>query len=119
LIVRAPRATRAKEQHPVSERVEQRRYARVPVNLPAAFAVKGTAERREGLCKDISLGGTFIETDSPCGFGAEVVVHVTLPGAHQGLALPGIVRWLRAGGMGIQFGSLGAVETHAITEVGR
>jgi hypothetical protein len=30
-----------------------------------------------------------------------------------------VVRWVRDGGMGVQFGLLGAVETHIITEISR
>jgi hypothetical protein len=61
----------------------------------------------------------FLETDSPAAFGADVIVHVTLPGRQEALSLPGVVRWVRGGGMGIQFGLLGAVDTHVITELGR
>lgn len=99
--------------------IEQRRYARAPINAPAAFSTKGASERHDGLAKDISLGGTFIETTAPASFGAEVIIHVTLPGSSDAVALPGIVRWVRDGGMGVQFGLLGAVETHLITEIGR
>jgi len=99
--------------------VEQRRYARAPINSPASFSVKGKAGKNEGLAKDISLGGMFIETVAPAGFGADVIVHIVLPGAADMVALPGVVRWVRDGGMGVQFGLLGAVETHIITEIGR
>jgi PilZ domain len=99
--------------------VEQRRYARAPINSPATFSAKGKTDRTEGLAKDISVGGMFMETSAPAAFGAEVIVHVSLPGASGPVSLPGVVRWVRDGGMGIQFGLLGAVETHIITEIGR
>ncbi|MDB4946038.1 MAG: hypothetical protein JWP97_5572 [Labilithrix sp.] len=99
--------------------VEQRRYARAPINSPATFSPKGAGAPVQGLAKDISLGGMFLETASPAAFGAEVVVRVVLPGTPGELALPGVVRWIRDGGMGIQFGNLGAKETHVITELGR
>jgi PilZ domain len=83
------------------------------------FVAKGTSERLRGSCKDISIGGMFIETTSPLAFKAELVVHVTLPGQNTAFALPGVVRWTRKDGMGIQFGMLGARETHAITEVAK
>jgi type IV pilus assembly protein PilZ len=99
--------------------IEKRRYARAPFNIAAAFVVKGGSERHDGLAKDISVGGVFVETASPASFGAEVVVYVVLPGTTGEVALPGVVRWVRDGGMGVQFGLLGAKETHAITEIGR
>jgi Tfp pilus assembly protein PilZ len=99
--------------------VEQRRYARAPINSPATFSLKGKSEQTDGLAKDISVGGMFVETTAPAAFGADVVVHVTLPGSNAAVALPGVVRWVRDGGMGVQFGLLGAKETHVITEIGR
>jgi Tfp pilus assembly protein PilZ len=99
--------------------IEQRRYARAPINCSASFSVKGKPDKREGLAKDISVGGMFVETATPASFGAEVIVHVKLPGGNDVAALPGVVRWVRDGGMGVQFGLLGAVETHLITEIGR
>jgi hypothetical protein len=35
------------------------------------------------------------------------------------MLLPGIVRWTKQDGMGVQFRLLGARETHAITEIMR
>lgn len=83
-----------------------------------SFALKGGGDGR-GTGKDISIGGIFIETDAPASFGAEIVVRVRLrtPNGEQEFSLPGIVRWARTGGMGVQFGLLGALETHAITEL--
>jgi Tfp pilus assembly protein PilZ len=99
--------------------IEQRRYARAPINAPASFSVKGQKERRTGVAKDVAIGGMFVETETPAAFGAEVIVHVVLPGSEDMFSLPGVVRWVRGGGMGVQFGLLGAVETHLITEIGR
>ena len=99
--------------------IEQRRDARARINSPATFSIKGRPEKREGVAKDISVGGMFLETASPAAFGAAVTVHLVLPGADGPVALPGIVRWICDGGMGVQFGLLGAVETHIITEIGR
>ena len=99
--------------------IEQRRYARAPIDVPVSFSVKGKAERMAGQAKDISVGGMFVETATPGGFGADVIIQVQLPGAGESLALPGVVRWVRDGGMGVQFGLLGAIETHVITEIGR
>ncbi|MBX3190591.1 MAG: PilZ domain-containing protein [Labilithrix sp.] len=99
--------------------IEQRRYARAPIDSPVSFAIKGKGEKLSGLGKDISVGGMFIETQTPAGFGSDVTIDVTLPGADGPLSLPGVVRWVRDGGMGVQFGLLGALETHVITEIGR
>ena len=107
--------------------IELRRYQRAPLDVPVAFSPRsptvpaaGPAPRQPGRAKDISLGGMFVITGEPLPFGAEMVVHVLLPAQKVELALPGVVRWSRVGeGMGVQFGMLGARETHAITELTR
>ena len=98
--------------------VELRRYQRAPIDIAVEFAAKGSTERLPGHAKDISVGGMFVQTDAPLPFGADLVVHVTLPRQKSAFALPGVVRWSRNGeGMGVQFGLVGARETHAITEL--
>lgn len=77
----------------------------------------GSKERARGRAKDISIGGMFVETATPVEFNHPLTVYVTLPGQNAPFALPGTVRWTRPDGMGIQFGLIGARETHAITEV--
>ena len=81
------------------------------------FARKGSDQRSSGQSADISLGGMFIETQTPEPFGTEIVIHLHVPGEPSGFALPGKVRWTGSGGMGVQFGLLGARETHTITEL--
>jgi type IV pilus assembly protein PilZ len=97
--------------------VEQRRFTRTPLDVEAVYTLKGAGEARSGIAKDISVGGMFIETSAPPAFGAEVVVRVRLPKVKDEMVLPGIVRWTSARGMGVQFGLLGARETHTITEI--
>jgi type IV pilus assembly protein PilZ len=102
--------------------IEKRRYARTPVDLPVLFAPKGASASASGIAKDISIGGMFIETNQAAAFGAEVVVRIRLKtpsSGEQDFNLPGVVRWVSGTGMGVQFGLLGALETHAITEMGK
>src|SRR5262249_53431043 len=97
--------------------VELRRFTRAPLEKALEFQTKNSERRCAGVAKDICVGGMFVQTDEPAAFGAEVVVHVTLTPDNKALRLPGIVRWTRPNGMGIQFGLIGVRETHAITEV--
>jgi hypothetical protein len=71
----------------------------------------------EGVTKDLGIGGTFIETAELLPFGTRVVIVGRLPGTTTDLRLPGIVRWQKANGIGIQFGELGSRETHAILTI--
>ena len=94
--------------------VDLRRYERKTIDVALEFS-RRDQPRVKGRGTDISLGGMFIECDAPAPFGAEITVHVYLPGQRGELAIPGVVRWARPDGMGIQFKLLGARETHAIT----
>ena len=66
----------------------------------------------EGLGRDLSLGGVFVECAVPLGFGQKLQVDLTIENVQ--LRLPAVVRWSTEEGMGLQFGLLGARETHAI-----
>jgi hypothetical protein len=101
--------------------IEQRRFARCPIDQELSFILKGEVEPRRGVGKDIAVGGMFIVTALPLPpFGAEVTVITRLPGGGATeFRLPGVIRWMRPDGMGVQFGMLGARETHLITEVAR
>jgi hypothetical protein len=99
--------------------IDLRRHQRAPLDVPVEFVAKGTNERLRGRAKDISLGGMFIESSHALSFSSEVTVHMTLPSQKAPFVFPGVVRWTRNGGMGVQFGLIGARETHAITELTR
>ncbi len=96
---------------------EHRQHPRKPIKLSVAFT-PADGVRVEATCRDISLGGMFIETPAPSKYGAEVLVHLTFPGLLQGTDVKSIVRWTEKGvGMGVQFGTMGARETHALVEL--
>jgi type IV pilus assembly protein PilZ len=83
------------------------------------FAAKGSDRRIAGQATDVSLGGMFIRTGEPLVFATELVVHMKVPAQRAVLTFPAVVRWVGPAGMGVQFGLLGARETHAITELTR
>jgi Tfp pilus assembly protein PilZ len=71
----------------------------------------------EGTARDVSMGGMFIEASSTPVFGTELTVEVKLPGEKEEVRLPAVVRWSKPDGFGVQFGLLGARETHAIAQL--
>jgi PilZ domain len=99
--------------------IDLRRHLRAPLDVSVDFMGKGSDERFRGRAKDISLGGMFVETAQALPFSSEVTVYMTLPAQKIPFVLPGVVRWTRNGGMGVQFGLIGARETHVITELTR
>jgi type IV pilus assembly protein PilZ len=98
--------------------IDQRRAPRVSLEQPIEFSliVNQVPPRQLGKARDISLGGMFIESNLMCFQGDKVVVHLTLPGRRREMDLPAVIRWTSKDGMGLQFGLLGALDTHEITE---
>ncbi|MBK6518423.1 MAG: PilZ domain-containing protein [Polyangiaceae bacterium] len=92
---------------------DKRKHPRVVVHPPVAFA-RLTGERFEATCHDLSLGGAFLETSTPAAFGEAILVYLRLPGVEQEIEVESIVRWTRSDGMGVQFGPMGARDTHAL-----
>jgi type IV pilus assembly protein PilZ len=95
---------------------EKRVHPRVTVEIPVVCET-AAGESVAGIARDISLGGMFVESSSSPPFGSSVTVVGALPGLPGEANLPGVVRWGKPGGFGVQFGLLGARETHAITKL--
>jgi hypothetical protein len=98
---------------------ERRREERAAVDIPLTFYVKGKSRELEGTAKNISVGGMQVETSAAVAFGAAIDIYMVLPGGSGRSRLPGIVRWVREGQLGVQFQLLGAIETHLITQLQR
>jgi uncharacterized protein (TIGR02266 family) len=92
---------------------------RCAIELVVVIQTEDNAPLR-GLSRDIGIGGMFIRTETPIAYGSSVVLKITLPTRASPLELTGVVRWMSDDGMGIQFDSMGALETYEITKlVGR
>lgn len=74
-------------------------------------------KRFEAHGKDISVGGMFLEAGEQPPFGTALTIVGRLPGAKKDVSLPAVVRWTKLQGFGVQFGLLGALETHLISEL--
>lgn len=95
---------------------EKRVHPRIPINVDVS------CERKDqpavtGVAKDLSLGGMFIQSEHALEFGTDLTIVARLPGASSESRLPAVVRWSKPGGFGVQFGLLGARETHTITNL--
>ena len=94
---------------------DKRKHPRKAISLNVTFEVDGI--RQEGESKDISIGGMFVTTAVPAKFQANVVVEVQFPDQKDKSKIAGIVRWMKPEGMGVQFGPVGAKDTHSLTEL--
>jgi type IV pilus assembly protein PilZ len=97
--------------------IEKRKFPRKPVDLSAAVFVAGRSEALRGRLRDLSVGGAFIFLPTSLPFGANVEVQIDFPPPSGPMTLPAVVRWSNGDGVGVQFGLLGARETHAIATV--
>ncbi len=96
--------------------IENRKHPRKVIDLDVAFQVAG-GPRVEAKSHDVSLGGMFIETNVEAPYGSSVRVFVRLPGLKSETQIDATVRWRKPDGMGVQFGMMGARETHALTQL--
>jgi hypothetical protein len=86
---------------------------RVTIDVPVELVAEGGG-RCGGRGIDVSIGGMRVAMETPAEVGTIVVVRAHLPGAVRTVVLPAVVRWNRQGVVGLQFGLLGAWETHLI-----
>jgi Tfp pilus assembly protein PilZ len=94
---------------------EQRKHHRVPVSFQVT-CIQDDATSFEGLARDLSVGGLFVESDRSLAFGTKLTIVVNGLAARE-LRLPTIVRWAEPRGFGVQFGLLGAYATHVIVDL--
>lgn len=84
---------------------ERRRDRRYPVRVSVIF--RCAEQLGFGCTSDVSLGGMFIETESPLPFGARVSLRFKAGGLAEPLDAPAVVRWVEPDrGMGVQFESV-------------
>jgi c-di-GMP-binding flagellar brake protein YcgR len=95
---------------------DKRSHPRVPLSVDVTCEVKG-GPQLTGRSKDISVGGMYIESSAAVTFGTEVSIVLRLPNTKADARLPAVIRWIKPGGFGVQFGLIGARETHAISEL--
>lgn len=94
--------------------VEKRSHPRVHVEIRVSCE-RQAGPPIDGIARDVSMGGMFIESTESVPFGTELSIAANLVGID--LKLPGTVRWAKPGGFGVQFGLLGARETHTIAKL--
>jgi type IV pilus assembly protein PilZ len=97
--------------------LEKRQHPRQAVDLQGTVTVEGSALAIVGRVRDLSIGGMFFVGEGKLAFGTKVKVTIEFPKPSGTLEFPGVVRWGGEDGFGVQFGLVGARETHAITQV--
>lgn len=92
-------------------RVHERHERKIPVVI-----VHGEREV-QGTTRNISLGGMFIETSQTMTIGTPARLRMRLPALKELTEVPVTVRWVTPEGIGVQFGSLRALEVWALNQL--
>ena len=95
---------------------DRRARARLPVNLDVEFVSRVGAweSPRTGTCRNLSVGGMFIETSAPLPFDSRIAVFFKVVGVEGSIGLHANVRWTSGAGMGIQLHAYGSREMSVI-----
>lgn len=96
---------------------EKRAQSRSVVRIAVTCTTDGGATIT-GMSRDLSTGGIYVEAAEIPAFGTKIELRLDAPGLRDA-AVPGIVRWTKADGFGVQFQLLGARQTHALAELVR
>lgn len=96
---------------------EKRRHQRTTYIVPVQVQLPD-GEVVHAQSQDLSVGGVFLQAEMIPALGTAVVLSFELTGCGW-CSLPGFVRWIKDGGYGVQFGLLGARETHAMGKLVR
>jgi len=94
---------------------EKREHQRKPLDLEVECRI-GDGTVFHGRSRDLSVGGMYIVAAQQPPFGSPVSITLVLGGGMV-LVVPGTARWSKTDGFGVQFGLLGAKETHAIARI--
>ena len=98
--------------------LEKRRFVRVPLKAAVAYESEGRAF--EGVCRNLSRGGLFIETDRPLPRRTRIAVRWRLGTEGSAVTADGVVAWNTLGdaqapaGMGVEFTKIAPADRRVI-----
>lgn len=93
----------------------KRVHERYPIRLPVSVLYDGNAYATE--TRNISLGGIFVALVEAVPFGAQVRVVFRLPTLTEDTEVDATVRWKQPDGLGVQFGSLRALDVWGMNQL--
>lgn len=95
----------------------RRVHERFECELDVVVSLHGREIR--GKTKNVSLGGLLITIGESIPIGTEVKLRIRFPALKEDADLPVTVRWASKEQLGVQFGSLRALEVWAINQLMR
>ena len=98
-----------------SQDTGRRVHERFEIELPLTILHDG--REISAVSRNVSLGGMYVLTDEVVAYGSQVKVRFRLPALKEETEVPGTVRWKKDDGIGVQFGSLRALEVWALNQL--
>jgi Tfp pilus assembly protein PilZ len=95
---------------------KQRSHPRCACKIAVSLTLADHAEL-SGTAVNVGLGGMYVECETPPAFGSTVQVRFKLPSLDEDVVVDGTVRWVKADGVGVQFGSLRARDVWALNQL--
>jgi hypothetical protein len=92
---------------------EKRRHPRKKIDVRVTIEIV-EGEILDGRMTNIALGGAFVEVATTAGLGTPATLRVAFPASNFESKIGCTVRWVIASGIGLEFGSMGARDTHAL-----
>ena len=92
----------------------RRVHERFSCELPVSIVKDG--EEVSCVAANISLGGMYIVTEADLPYGTEVRVRFRVPALKDDATVEAVIRWKQDNGLGVQFGSLRALEVWALNQ---
>lgn len=93
----------------------RRVHERFEYELPVTVVHEGA--EHEAVTQNISLGGMYLVTRAGLKYGAQVKLRFRLPALKEPTECTGTVRWTKEDGIGVQFGSLRALEVWGLNQL--
>ena len=79
----------------------RRLFRRAPAEIPIELQWAG--QKFAGRCRNVSLGGAFIETVVELPLGSVLTLRLSRPHVIEDVAIEAEVRWHEIGGAGLRF----------------
>jgi hypothetical protein len=95
----------------------ERCATRFALNAPIEFTLWDPRKNFFGFATDISTRGVFIETAFPARPASDLAIRIWPWGWGEEVVVTGVVRWMIAIGMGVEFTPLGPRETRAVQDL--
>lgn len=92
----------------------RRVHERFACDLPVFLSFDG--QEHEVRAVNISLGGVYVLTELSIPYGTELSVRLRVPALKEDAHIAATARWAREDGIGLQFGSLRAMEVWALNQ---